>query len=349
MRFRFENAAIKSPKLYKECLECFAECSTANVTNVNNLTHEQIARTVIWNNKFVNIEGKSVFNGKLVRQGIVTVFDLVTKQNRYVGINNILEANVSPIDMFELMSIADALPLNWRQSIKGNNNFSNTAVIFDLQSQIGLYIMGNKLPISKVSSNSISKEVLSKVTASPTAHAKYTELFENDNLEWNEIYSLPIKVALDIRTREFQYRLLNTYLATNGFLQKIGKIDSSMFSFCNAEAESLEHLFLSCPIINPLWANLIVWCNSKNIQVKSLSNVDKMFGIWTRKEDTLILNHLILITKQYIYYCRNSTAKPFFRVLLSKVESIYQLESSIAKSNNKLNMHLLKWGKYINS
>ena len=124
-----------------------------------------------------------------------------------------------------------------------------------------------------------------------------------------------------------------------------------MCSFCNAEAESLEHLFQSCPIINPLWANLIVWCNSKNIQIKSLSDVDKMFGIWTRKEDTLILNHLILITKQYtcIYYCRNSTAKPSFRVLLSKVESIYQLESWIAKSNNKLNVHLLKWGKYINS
>ena len=340
---------VNLPNYYKECLECFAECSTANLTNVNNLTHEQIARTVIWNNKFVNIEGKSIFNGKLVRQGIVRVFDLVTKQNRFVGINNILEANLSPIDMFELMSIADALPLNWRQSIKENNNILNTAVSSDLQSQIGLYILGSKVLISKVSSKSISKELRSKVTASPTVQAKYTELFENDNLEWNEIYSLPFKVALDTRSREFQYRILNRYLVTNSFLQKIGKIDSSMCSFCNAEAESLEHLFLSCPIINPLWANLIVWCNSKNIQIKSLSDVDKMFGIWTRKEDTLILNHLILITKQYIYYCRNSTAKPSFRVLLSKVESIYQLESWIAKSNNKLNVHLLKWGKYINS
>ena len=179
-------------------------------------------------NKFVNIEGKSVFNGKLVRQGIVTVFDLVTKQNRFVGINNILEANLSPIDMFELMSIADALPLNWRQSIKENNNILNTAVSSDLQSQIGLYILGNKVLISKVSSKSISKELRSKVTASPTAQAKYTELFENDNLEWNEIYSLPFKVALDTRTREFQYRILNRYLVTNSFLQKIGKIDSSM-------------------------------------------------------------------------------------------------------------------------
>ena len=345
--FDLKIMPLNLPNYDKECLECFEECSIANVTNVNNLTHEQSARTVIWNNKFVNIEGKSVFNGKLVRQGIVTVFDLVTKQNRYVGINN----NLSPIYMFVLMSIADTLPVNWRQSIKGNNYFSNTVVIFDLQSQIGLYIMRNKVLISKVSSKSISKELRSKVTASPTTQAKYIELFENDNLEWNEIYSLPFKVALDTRTREFQYRLLNSYLATNSFLQKIGKIDLStcMCSFCNAEAESLEHLFLSCPKINQLWANLIVWCSGKNILIKSLSDDDKLFGIWTRKEDTLILNHLILITKQYIYYCRNSTAKPSFCVLLLKVESIYQLESWINKSNNKLNVHLLKWGKYINS
>ena len=229
--FDLKMLPVNLPKYYKECLECFAECSTTNMRNVNDLAHEHIARTVIWNNKFVNIEGKSVFNGKLVRQGIVTVFDLtVTKQNRFVGINNILDANLSPIDMFELMSIADALQLNWRQSIKGNNNFLNTAVISDLQSQIRLYIMGNKVLISKVSSKSISKELRSKVTASPTAQAKYTELFENDNPEWNEIYSLPFKVALDTRTIEFQYRLLNRYLATNSFLHKIGKINSSMCS-----------------------------------------------------------------------------------------------------------------------
>ena len=51
--------------------------------------------------------------------------------------------------------------------------------------------MRNKVLISKVSSKSISKELRSKVTASPTAQAKYTEFFENDNLEWNEIFSLP--------------------------------------------------------------------------------------------------------------------------------------------------------------
>ena len=89
--FDLKMLPVNLPNYYKVCLECFEEYSIANVTNVNNLTHEQIARTVIWNNKFVNTEGQSVFQGKLVRQGIVTVFDLVTKQNRYIGINNILD------------------------------------------------------------------------------------------------------------------------------------------------------------------------------------------------------------------------------------------------------------------
>ena len=61
----------------------------------------------------------------------------------------------------------------------------------------------------------------------------YTEFFTNDHLEWNEIYKLPFKVAVDTRSREFQYKILNRYLATNSLLKKMGKIDSSSCSFCS--------------------------------------------------------------------------------------------------------------------
>ena len=35
------------------------------------------------------------------------------------------------------------------------------------------------------------------------------------------IHSLPFKVALDTKSREFQYKILNRYLVTNTFLQSI--------------------------------------------------------------------------------------------------------------------------------
>ena len=64
-------------------------------------------------------------------------------------------------------------------------------------------------------------------------------------------------------------------------------------------------------------------------------------------EDLLLFNHLMIILKQYICYCRNKALKPSFQVLSSKIDSIFQLESRIAKSRHKLGVNLMKWGKYI--
>ena len=61
-----------------------------------------------------------------------------------------------------------------------------------------------------------------------------------------EIYSLRYQVALDTKSREFQYKLFHRYLATNDFLNKIGISSSPRCSLCDGADESLEHLFVSC-------------------------------------------------------------------------------------------------------
>ena len=101
---------------------------------------------------------------------------------------------------------------------------------------------------------------------SPTAQRRYAHLFSEHSLEWREMYSLPFKV--------FQYKILHTYLATNTLLKKMSKVDSSACSFCGTVDESLEHLFVSCPIITTRWNDLICWCRSINIKIDSLGALD---------------------------------------------------------------------------
>ena len=51
---------------------------------------------------------------------------------------------------------------------------------------------------------------------------------------------------------------------------------------------------------------------------------------------------------QTIYdHCKNNVLNPSFSVLLLKIDSVYDIESRIASLNNKLSIHSLKWGKYI--
>ena len=178
-----------------------------------------------------------------------------------------------------------------------------------------------------------------------TAQQRYTHFFSEHSLEWREIYSLTFKVALDTNSRAFQYKILHRYL--NTLLKKMSKVDSSVCSFCGTVDESLEHLFVSCPSITTLWSDLICWCRSINIKIDSLCALDILLGLWKRKGD--FFNHIIIIAKQYIYYCRHNILKPSLTVLLTKIDSLYNIENRISSLNNKLGTHSFKWDKYIKS
>ena len=102
------------------------------------------------------------------------------------------------------------------------------------------------LKSNRAVSKTVYKELRNRVITVPSAEEKYRKFFINNTLDWPEIYSFPYRVTSDIKTREFQFKLLNKYLATNAFLNKIGVVSSSVCSFCEKENESLEHIFIHC-------------------------------------------------------------------------------------------------------
>ena len=91
--------------------------------------------------------------------------------------------------------------------------------------RLSFFLNGKKVLLSKAESKMIYKEHRNRVIIQPTAQ------FENDNLNWKKIFSLPFGVTLDTKSREFQYKLLNRCIATNAFLCKIGILSSPACSF----------------------------------------------------------------------------------------------------------------------
>ena len=170
--------------------------------------------------------------------------------------------------------------------------------------------------INKAVSKNVYSEIPSKYETPPTAQVKYMEWHSSACLEWQEIYSFPSKVLIDTKSREFQYKILNRYLTTNSFLHKIGLIASPLCTFCGLESKSLEHLLISCSFTSDFWLDFIDWCRNANIVLEELSDIDKLFGVWKRKEDFLLLNHLLILAKHHIYECRKNNTCPSFRVLL---------------------------------
>ena len=157
---------------------------------------------------------------------------------------------------------------------------------------------------------------------------------------------MPFRTTLDTKSREFQYKLFNRCLVTNAFLFKVGLASTPACSFCGGVDESLEHLITSCHYFKNFWAEVIKWFHKQGIKIVNLSDKDIMLGI-VGCNDELFVNHVLLVAKQYLYYCREKKSfLPSIRVLDSKIKMIYKFETIIAKSNNKMSAHNMKWGKY---
>ena len=131
---------------------------------------------------------------------------------------------------------------------------------------------------------------------------------------------------------------------TNAFLFKVGLASTPACCFCGDMDESLEHLITSCHYSKDIWAEVIKWFHKQGIKIVNLSDKDIMLGTiyLAGCNDELFVNHVLLVAKQYLYYC----SLPSIRVLDSKIKMIYKFETIIAKSNNKMSAHNIKWGKY---
>lgn len=128
---------------------------------------QEIHNTVIWNNKFICIQGKSVFCEALFKKGIIILEDLTTDGNDVItGFQIMASASFTPKEKFQLMAIIDAIPTQWRHHLKMCKNYQNNSSV---SNSAQLYLNGHNIRLDKAISKNIYKEVRSKVEIIPTA------------------------------------------------------------------------------------------------------------------------------------------------------------------------------------
>ena len=69
---------------------------------------------------------------------------------------------------------------------------------------------------------------------------------------------LPSIASLDSKITELQYKVLNRILYANTAFFKMRIFDSHLCTFCQISKESLEHLFIHCPMSSAFWLSVVV-------------------------------------------------------------------------------------------
>ena len=306
---------------YQQLLEWWADFRNA-FSDIN------YAHYVIWNNKEIRIDNKSIFYKKYAEWGILYLNDLLF--------------SLDNVRSFEYLKNAglDSNFLTWsalRLSVPKDRLFSFPPVEFD-----PMTFKYNNTEFNTHSAK--SKQFYSLMIANK---AKYPNRFKtlsadlkiSDPLQ--EVFSIPYNAADETYVWSFQYKLLNNILFTNTKLFKIGLIESEKCSFCAIYKEDLYHLFYDCSYARTFWNRFCnCWSNIRSENL-GLSLKDVIVGILNRND---LLNYLIILGKLCIWECRSGNkAIPKFDLFLHKVEAKKENERFIALRNKKLQDFRKRW------
>ena len=119
-----------------------------------------------------------------------------------------------------------------------------------------------KIPLSKLSCKSASRDFVSQKFEPPTAERRMLQA-NLDRQAISTIYSIPFKVTKDIRLAIFQFKIVHHILPTDAtlFRDKIAQHDK-----CNLsdQKQTINYLFVSCPDVQIFWQSFSRWWNVQN-------------------------------------------------------------------------------------
>ena len=142
---------------------------------------------------------------------------------------------------------------------------------------------------------------------------------------------------------------LNCIIFTNEKFNFIGAVESPNCTFCQEEAESVEHSLFSCRISSDFWKHVLSWLRDNNVHVGTINESDVIFGKFDIVEDCILINHILLMGKYYIYHRKCQNSVPSVRGFIARARHVFNIELHIAREKNKLLFHFQKWEKLTNA
>ena len=111
--------------------------------------------------------------------------------------------------------------------------------------------------------------------------------------------------------------------------------------FCNSENESLEHS------LEVFWKEVLSWLAIHKNELLNVSLTDVLFGKFDIDKDFMVVNHVLLLGKYFIYRCKLDNIKPSLAVFKAKLKAALNLEFYIARKKGTLAQHYRKWNIFI--
>ena len=172
--FHTSKLSIYQPSFYKQCLDAWLEVNAKTPSLLHEITNE-----VIWSNKFLCINKKSVYRRDIADLGFLKICDLFSAKE-----------NLNPEQGFFIMGLINSMPASWGLTTK---RATTAPVIHPLPDSPAILISNNLVPILDASSKQIYRLFLEKKQTTSTAKVKLAAKYSNIDIDWKSVYSLNLE------------------------------------------------------------------------------------------------------------------------------------------------------------
>ena len=302
-----------------------------NYEEKNNIS---ISKTVIWNNKLIKQNGRTLYYKEWYQKGIKLfehIYDYRTKS--YHSFNEIKYLyDIGEHNYLKYLTLINSIPTALKTKLRSENI-----------NQIPPEKLTDKLLKCK-QTNKFLYSIQQRDILKPPSEVKWEHLFPNliNDIPWKTIYMQTYKITIDTSLRSFNYKFLLRIIPTNKYLYKCKIKPTNLCDFCNMEIETIEHLFWDCQKTQLLWNELNNFIASKSMNTV-ITKQEAFLGIHVIGKYSLICNFLILLMKFYVFSMKYRNAIPTFSSYKQYVLLREKIESQIALNSDKYESHKKKW------
>jgi hypothetical protein len=251
---------------------------------------------IIWNNKHIKINEKSINWKKWINSGIYKIEDILDKDSRFLKLETLKEKYKLNVNILNYISLIKNIPKAWLEILKDKSDIPS-----DTDLKLVRILNGN------INAKDIYWILVDRKYKEHPSIRKWEEDYPalvEENEIWPKIYYNSYITTRETTLQSFQYRIINRTINCTKKLYDWGISSTPNCLYCGA-VDNIIHFLLKCEKVKNFWKSLLSWWNSMNIQNIYIYGNDLaeniIFGFHIIDETFRTLNYICLNAKYYIY------------------------------------------------
>ena len=280
---------MEIPSFYLENLggpfifDCDYDLRLLNLSNMpafktwtEDIHQNNFRSSILWNNKNIIIEGKSVYWKEWHTAGIVRLEDLLDENNSFLEYHQFCRKTGLKPPFTRFFGLISAIPSEWKQTLRSGTNLNSQQTKKPDQSFL-----------NKSTCKSIRNLLTQKKFREPLASSRLCRLgIEYDKL--TAIYLLPFNLTKETKLSMFQYKIIHNILPYGNRLYMMKISNSPLCNYCNL-LETLPHMLVECKNVHNFWVKAISWWNSRSGNSYTIDVLCILFGYYPAERTTRLL------------------------------------------------------------